>query len=358
MPDFFEKNGTEYIQSLIDEGVKNGTRTATVKGKWDIEKAVLIPSDFTLCLEDCHLRMADGSFDNMFRNEHCGSPIEKTAGKGNSNIRILGRGEAILDGGEYNGLSEFNAGRDGRPPMYVNNLLLFVNVDGFEIRDIHCRNQRWWALDFIYCSDGVLSDIDFCANDTAIDENGNEYHYLERNKSANILVRNADGIDLRHGCNHIKIENITGFTEDDTIALTGLVGKTGIIPFFTEGKPLDICHIDIKNVRSSSFCSIVRLLSQGGVPLHDISIDGVYDTSADCTHMDRGGYGIRVGDGEHLYGARHSTEDETYNISIKNLRSRATNAAIHLGGKMRNVTIENAEGFDGTPYMVDMRDEA
>lgn len=358
MSKIFSKNGTEHIQALLNEGIRNGSRTATVTGAWEISSAIQIPSDFTIILENCHLRMADGSFDNMFRNEECGDVIARKSKGENKNITIKGVGEAILDGGNYNGLSERNAGKDGRPPMYVNNLLLFVNVDGFDIRNISCRNQRWWALCFIYCSNGALTDIDFCSNDTAIDENGNQYHYLLHAKGhKEILVQNADGIDLRHGCHDIKIQNITGFTEDDTIALTGLIGKTKSIPFETPGKPLDICNVEIRNVRSAAHCSNVRLLSQGGVPQHDIYIDGVYDMSAESEHMDVGGHGVRIGDGHVLYGWRHATADEVYNITVKNVRSRARGAAVHLGGRMKDLVLENIEAFDGAIAICDMREK-
>ncbi len=350
----FKKNGTQYITSLIKEGIADGTRTATVTGKWEIESAILIPSNFTLVLENCHLRMASGSFDNMIRNENAGDVLTRTAGKGDNNIRIKGVGEAILDGGEYNGLSERNAGKEGRPCIYVNNLLLFVNVNGFEVTDIHCRYQRWWALDFIYCSDGVIKNIDFLADDRGIDQYGNIYRGLVRARKFEPIIRNADGIDIRHGCHDIKIENITGFTEDDTVALTA-VKTINKMAFEVDGKPLDICNIEVKNVRSEAFCSNVRLLSQGGIPVHDILIDGVYDMSENSSHMDRGGYGVRLGDADDMYGLRHATEDEFYNITVRNVRSRATDAALHLGGKMKNIVLENIEPFDGTKYMVDKR---
>ena len=128
----FQKGGCEYVTTAISEAVNNLTRTAVISGYWEIDREIRLPSDFTLILRDCHLRMADGTFDNMFRNEGCGDVLARQAGSEDRNIRILGVGEAILDGGEYNGLSERNAGRDGRPPMYVNNLLLFVNVEGFD----------------------------------------------------------------------------------------------------------------------------------------------------------------------------------------------------------------------------------
>ena len=66
----FKENGQEHITALIDEAVKNGSRTATVSGSWVIDKAVRLPSNFTLILQDCHLIMADGCYSNMFVNEH------------------------------------------------------------------------------------------------------------------------------------------------------------------------------------------------------------------------------------------------------------------------------------------------
>lgn len=58
MTSCFNSKGWEYIAKLIEEAVKNGSRTATVSGKYIIDTALRLPSNFTLILEDCHLRMA------------------------------------------------------------------------------------------------------------------------------------------------------------------------------------------------------------------------------------------------------------------------------------------------------------
>ena len=340
----FKNNGTEHISQLILEAVGNGSRTAVVSGKWEIEAAVRIPSNFTLILENCHLRMADGVYSNMFVNERHGTDVGRTVDGRDKNISIIGRGEAILDGGKYNGLSEKNQLKDGLPPIWKNNLVLFTNVAGFKISGISCRNQRWWALNFVYCAYGYLGNIDFCANDTAIDENGNEYHGLKRSRYREALVKNADGIDLRQGCHDIVIENITGFTEDDSVAITALNGSLER-EFCIEGLCSDLCNIVIKNIATSAFCTNVRLLNQGDIKLHDILVDGVYDTSAECPRMDRGLLAVRVGD-THLYGDRPSTADETYNITIRNVRSRAVHA-ISLAGSIGNIVIYGIECFDG-----------
>ena len=95
-------------------------------------------------------------------------------------------------------------------------------------------------------------------------------------------------------------------------------------------------------------------MNQGDVKLHDILIDGVTDTSEGCPYMDRGIYGVRIGD-PHMYGSRHATADETYNITVRNVRSRAEIAAIGLAGEIRNLTVENISCFDGAAALQDLR---
>ncbi|MBP5270996.1 MAG: hypothetical protein ILO42_08575, partial [Clostridia bacterium] len=221
----YQKNGYGYITGLIKEGIRNGSRRAVISGNLEIDREIRLPSDFTHVLSECHLRMADGCYSNMFVNENFDRPEGRTAADRNRNIVIEGVGSAVLDGGEYNGLSERNEQRDGLPPIWKNNLILFANVDGFRITGISCRNMRWWALDFLFCSNGYIGNIDFRANDTGVAPDGRIYHGLLRSKYEEVLVKNADGIDLRQGCHDIVIENITGFTEDDSVALTALDGS-------------------------------------------------------------------------------------------------------------------------------------
>ncbi|MBE6645732.1 MAG: hypothetical protein E7612_10245 [Ruminococcaceae bacterium] len=243
--------------------------------------------------------------------------------------------------------------KDGLPAIWNNNMILFANVEGFEVRRVYACEQRWWAFCFIFCSDGRISDVEFCSNDRGVDENGNVYHGLKRAKYKEACVKNSDGIDLRVGCHDIVIENVYGFTEDDTVALTALTGALEK-NFWVEGLSTDICNVEIRNVSSSAYCSNVRLLNQGEHKLHDIYIEGVFDTSANSPHMDRGGCGVRIGDGTHMYGTRPSTADETYNIVVRNVRSRARRA-MSLHGDMKNIVIENVEIFDGGGEIEDLR---
>jgi len=349
----FIKNGGALIAEQIAAAVRDGSRTTTVTGNYEIEQTILIPSDFTLILDNCHLRMADDTFCNMFTNEHCRTEIGHTIEGTDRNIIIEGRGRATLDGGNYNGLSEKNCLQDGRPHISVNNLILFTNVEHFSVSGIKVCNQRWWALNFVFCRFGHIHDIDICSDDTYVDENGVHhqglFHRPEEYKG--VYIKNSDGIDLRAGCHDIRIENITGFTEDDTIALTGLWGRIEREFFVVEGLPTDIYNVSIRNVNAAAYCAIIRLLNQSGIKLYNILIDGVMDSSAGCPHIDRTTMGVRVGD-QHLYGERHSTPDETYNITIRNVFTRAYKGVV-LAGAIRNLVTENINGFDGCGLLME-----
>ena len=338
----FILNGGSKIQSEIDAAIKNGKREIFIEGNYEIEKAVVIPSHFTVILGNCHLRLQDDSFTNIFTNTATVGE-DRTSKARDCDIHIIGRGHAVLDGGKFNGLTERNC-RERGMSMTVNNLILLSNLEDFSITGVHLCNQRHWAVNLVHCAFGVVRDIDVLADDEILYVDGErdyeiDYRGLCRNHLP--MLRNADGIDLRHGCHDILVENITGFTEDDTVALTALPGgKLSVTDL-----PTDLYNITVRNVRSSSWCANIRLLNQGGVKLYNILIDGVTDTSKDSTHMNRGLFGIRIGD-KRLYSTRHSTPDETYNIVVRNVFSRAE-TIVDMAGSITNCTVENIYGFDG-----------
>ena len=48
---------------------------------------------------------------------------------------------------------------------------------------------------------------------------------------------------------------------------------------------------------------------------------------------------------------RHATQDECYNITVRNLASRAK-TVLQLAGEMRDVYLENIRGFDNNPNFI------
>lgn len=339
------KNGAAQIQKQIDEA----ENCVIISGKYEIEKTILIPSDFHLVLENCYLRMADNTFCNMFTNANC-----RNFGKNDKNVIIEGRGNVILDSGKFNGLSEETQCKDGRPAIYNNNLILFARVNGFKIKNLHLKNQRWWATNFIYCENGHIANLDFCSNPERIDENGNiaegGFDFYENYES--ICVKNSDGIDIRCGCKNILVENITGFTEDDTVAMTSMINGKMEKLFGDPEKSPDMCNITVRNVMSASLCSQVRILAQGGGRIYNILVDGIMDTSKYRSELVRGVNGLKIGD-KRLYDRTEANRDALFNITVCNIMSRAANAVKVIGPVGKNVKISNVNMFDGCGKLIE-----
>ena len=312
-------------------------------GAYHVGGTIRLPSDFTLTLDGARLVMEPDAYSNMFANERAYDPSGRTAEGADRNIVLEGRNGAVIDGGEYNGLCEQNAGRDGRPPIWVNNLVLFANVRGFRVSGISFRNQRWWALNVLYSSDGVIRDVDFRADCHWKDMSGILHRGLSRKNCGLPRVRNADGVDIRCGCHDIIIENVTGFTEDDTVALTALRGRVEE-RFAVAGVPPAIERIAVRNVRGASYCAQVRLLAQGGAALRDVAVDGVEDLSDRMEFLDRCGCGVRIGDLA-LYGPTQPKPDELCRISVGNVRSRAAEGAVVVTGEVPDLKIGTVEPF-------------
>lgn len=310
---------SESIQAAVAEAKKTGLDKVVIprmnlrtnKPEWIVDKAILLPDDIQIVLDNCYIRQADGCFDNVFRNENLFElPGIKPPLRQQHNIHITGIGNAVIDGGEPNGLSEHTSRKDGFPYIYQNNTILLHNVDNFVIENITIKNQRWWAINLIYATHGKLTNLTFDAKDN---------------------IPNQDGIDLRIGCHDIIIENIYGQAGDDLIALSAFKGPDWSV---IDSKNSDIYNVIIKNVVGTSRMTLVALRNMDGRQIHDITIDGVYDTSGDgkglCPYA-----AVRIGQ-KGYYQNRPSVIGETKNIYINDVH------AVHGEAVMLNITLENS----------------
>ncbi|MDD4537476.1 MAG: glycosyl hydrolase family 28 protein [Lentisphaeria bacterium] len=289
-------------------GAAGGRPVIIPAGDYEIAETIVLPSDTTLILDGCHLRMQDGVVCRMFQN----------AGAEGHNIHIEGRGGAVLDGGLPNGLDEFTSCKDGHPHVSENLVIFFDNVSDFSVTGLTIRDQRWWAMAFMFCERGRIENIRFELTRHQLDS------YAR--------WRNQDGIDLRVGCSDMIIRNITGETGDDMIALTALRS-----PFFEQrythpGRSLAIHHVLIENVRGvTNQCALIRLLSHFGQQIHDIVIRNVEETGVpgktNQTQM-----AIRIGDRIPPYYRRDEANAQQFgdihDIRIENLTTRALTAIV------------------------------
>jgi hypothetical protein len=158
-------------------------------GEFVIGGAILIPSDRTVYLKNCKVRLLDAIYDNIFRNSDYVN--------GNSNINIIGLGNAVLDGNSVgNGNDDYATYPLGTAGVHRYNGIFLCNVTGFVISDVFFSDSSHYHITLQRAINGLVHDIYFTQKTT---------------------TRNQDGISIIFGCHDIEIYNISGYTKDDFI---------------------------------------------------------------------------------------------------------------------------------------------
>jgi len=262
-----------------------------------------------------------GIYDHMFTNSLSYSEEGKTMEGEQHDITVLGVGNVVLDGGEHNRLLEKTSGKFGFPRVWKNSMFLWINVRNLRVENLHIENQRWWAITHVFCRDVTIKNINF---------------------DAIPHVPNMDGIDLRVGCNHFDIQNITGRTGDDVIAMTAVNGNE-YTWWKVDGKDSHIHDVKIRNVQGDPFIHLViRFLNHDGNEIYDVDVDTVMDAS-DFTTKKRPHATVDLGC--MLYSkVRKSVLGETRNIRVRNVTSRGE-TAIRLNNQLCDSVFTNIKTF-------------
>ena len=108
---------------------------------WVIEDTVYLPSDIEIVIDNAHLRLADGVYCQIFANSSVLCNEERTFENEQYNIRICGKGKAVLDGGNYNGLSERTSGKDGLPHI-IKNTTILLSASSFSVNAQKVRSLK------------------------------------------------------------------------------------------------------------------------------------------------------------------------------------------------------------------------
>lgn len=336
------ENDAETIQAAVDLAAATGLQKAVVprynartkETLWSLPKAVELPSDFTLILDNCHMEQAPGSFDNLITNKGAhdlsfSNQLENEA----HHITVLGEGNVTLSGGVHNHLLEKTTRKYGLPGMYQQPILFWHNVSGLRVENLHFEHFRWWAVLNIMVRHAVLRNLDFYAIPH---------------------VPNLDGIDLRIGCQDFFIENVTGRTGDDTIALTGLMGR-GERSHAVEGKDIDIRDVRIRNVKAdSNRCYIIRLLNHDGCREYNIDMDVVMDASDPLSAVRNHG-AVAIGS-PYYYSSYPAGPDDTRDIRISNVYARGE-CVLALNHRLKDAAFSNVHTFDGCPVLISSFEE-
>ena len=403
---FKGKNDSEILNKAIESRGKDGIVVISPReidnerDYWLLDEAVLLPENTTVVLQNVKIKLSDRCRDNFFRTANCGLGIEyPTAIR---NVHIKGEGECLLEGADHPRATgdsskpqhvpcshfpedvckysdwidenrrhldpkEFDdickvadwvpeserpqdrlnfwdvhdysygtdCGKEGESQYgdWRGIGILFANVDNFSISGVRIKDSHGWCISLEACTNGRVEKIDF------------DCHMHKMIDGMYMNMENQDGVDVRNGCHHIIISDITGFTGDDVIALTA-IAKPNYIPGGSfrsthvmhndwSRREKDIHDIIIRNVAAHShLCYTVRLLP-ALTNIYNVVIDGIIDTNTDP----KAAWGtLLLGENDGNYGENsiHSMR----NISISNVICNS-NRAIHVKGYLTDSVINN-----------------
>jgi hypothetical protein len=288
---------------------------------WDIEKAVRIPSNMTVVFLHAYLRQADFCCENMFINSRAYESEGRCLAHEEHDMAFIGIGDAVLDGGEPNGLLEKTCNLYGLPDKRHNATVLFNNVRNLVLENFQIRQSRWYCTYFIHCDTCRISNLDF--------DNWED-------------CCNRDGVDIRSGCHNFLVENITGTTGDDTVALNNL-GNDGNDGRYVEGKDPDTLHMVIRNIKADAGrWFTVRLLCQDRHLEQDFVLDTIMDV-AESENQKGVNATVVVGSHEYHYKIRAELGDLAH-LTIRDLYGRGRRV-LAFGGCSDDISASNIHGY-------------
>lgn len=370
-------NDNEVIENAINNKDNDGIviippRKSEIEPErtfWLLDRAILIPENTTIILQNCTIKLSDKCRDNFFRTANCGMGIDEP--EKIKNIHIKGEGVCILqgadhpratgDGGkliscpcpyddedilavahwisedkrqsgnlsfwdkhEHSYGTDFGKENESQYGDWRGIGILFANTEDFSIENIRIVESHGWGISLEACAYGRVEKIDFDACMSKVIDG------MRQN------MENQDGIDIRNGCHHITISDISGHTGDDVVALTaiaspilrkgGVLKSTHVMGSDWSKRERDIHDIIIRNVKAySNLCYTVRLLP-ANAKIYNIVIDGIIDTSTDTVACNGC---ILLGEADGAYG--ENPKDGMRFITISNVISNSKKAIIVAG---------------------------
>ena len=330
---FRAESDSATIQNAINATREGGCRAVVIprlnartgKCRWVIDKTLLLPNDITVYLDDCFLTLADGVYENIFRNELAFTEAALERENEQHGIRIVGLGNAVLDGGKDNGLREQKWTPD-QPMPITGCLVMLQNVREYVLENFKCQRMRYWAINHVACRRGRICNINF--------------DFVERHP-------NQDGINFRLGCSEITVENITGVTGDDTIAISCFPCGRIDSALLPKGCSPDVHDIRISNVMATTVATVVALRATDGARIYNVTIENITDVGEALTKP----WGlVRLGE-NNWFTHRPAEMGEMDNITVRNIRAFGK-GCVYLGGALSNAHISDIYAEGNTLYAV------
>lgn len=240
-----------------------------------ITQAIVIPSNTIVRMDNCTIQMTDNTVDNIFRSANIvvdpdaprGFALNKTSMDACFNIKIVGQNDATLLMCNNASSSNYGVTNTG----WRGHTIMFAGVSNFEISGLAINKNIAWGICLSGCSYGMVHDLVY-----------------------NTTRENGDGIDIEFGSHDIDVFNISGYTYDDTVAIS----NSG--PSRLQLRPLELTrptcpfdygwrkfgeetyNIHVYNVNVKTTCHNVIFIC-GDYGIHDCSVSKVSDNNGESS---------------------------------------------------------------------------
>ena len=313
-PNNFEGTDTQRIHQAVEaaKGTTNIVRIPTQNANgtniWMIDSAILLPSNMKIILDNCTLKLSNESRDNMFRSDNVGAGITHPIWI--ENISIIGIGDVTLQGadnprstgdgartltldpdkeqknGNWRVSYGSDAGKDGfkQTGDWRNIMILIGYVNGFKLKNVNFKNAHAWTISFERTLHAEISDLTI-HNQEFVEIEGKRY-----------MTSNKDGINLRQGCKYFRIDNISGMTGDDFIALSNLdtdpdipkpngdINSTMVTSSRWYGPEDDIEQVTITNISCENRYRAIAIRGSDAAGIHHVFINGLFFKAVEDRH--------------------------------------------------------------------------
>ncbi|QJB36866.1 hypothetical protein HF324_02940 [Chitinophaga oryzae] len=246
------------FQRAIAKAQKNGTRKIFVpKGHYLIAQPIRLPSYFTLeASPDAYIELKPSCNQYLLQNEDLVN--------GNAHIKVTG--------GKWNG-NGWTQTRSIRSTVDSSEFcfgMFFYKVRQLEVSNLQVDSTRSWGIAYMECDTVHIHDIRFQQNP------------FKDARHTSALGQNGDGVT--GGGNHVRIENISGFTNDDLVAFAagGACFQGRMAPF----PAVDYRDVTVRNITPENSCDSIPALKAVAFytfenrKVSDITIENVHGNTA------------------------------------------------------------------------------
>ncbi|MEX6144640.1 glycosyl hydrolase family 28 protein [Providencia hangzhouensis] len=185
--------------------------------------SLVIPKNTHVDLQGNELKLANNTNKYLMRND------DEYNLRGSISIF-----NGIIDANrEKNGVRRYNKAKQNASGLtyydyrdnYPGFTLMFSHVDELNIKNLHVKNSDGWSISHFNCNNVECSDISFAAPQGG--------------------VNNADGI-TGVGAKFVKLTNISGFTNDDMVAVSTSRATLQGVPIYNpeDGRDLELFEVN------------------------------------------------------------------------------------------------------------------